>query len=121
MEAERLEHVTSAELEQRLDKVLGFPNADPHGDPIPGADGRFEQTNYRALTEYDIGDVVRVLRVSDEDSEILQHASRLGLHLNKKLTVRNKMNFDGSMVVKVGSKEQFISRQVAQSIFVQLV
>jgi DtxR family Mn-dependent transcriptional regulator len=118
-EAERLEHVTSDELEQRLDKALGFPNADPHGDPIPGADGRFEQTDYRALTEYDIGDVVRVLRVSDKDSEILQHASKLGLHLNKKLTVRNKMNFDGSIVVRLGSKEHFLSKEVASSIFVE--
>ena len=118
-EAERLEHVTSDELERRLDVALGFPSADPHGDPIPGTDGHFHHTSYTALNDCAIGDVVRVLRVSDEDSGILQHASKLGLRLNKKLTVRNKMSFDGSIVVRLGSKEHFLSKEVAGSIFVE--
>ncbi|HET6274207.1 MAG TPA: metal-dependent transcriptional regulator [Bacteroidota bacterium] len=120
-EAERLEHVTSEEMEQKLDEALGFPAADPHGDPIPDATGGLEHTAYAALHEFGVGDVVKVLRVSDDDSQILQHATKLGLGLNKKLTVREKMNFDGSMVVKVGGKDQFISREVAGSIFVELV
>ena len=36
-EAERLEHVISEELEERIDKALGYPTHDPHGDPIPDA------------------------------------------------------------------------------------
>ena len=118
-EAERLEHVMSDELERRLDEALGHPSVDPHGDPIPAADGSFEPAAYRALTDYNVGDVVRVLRVSDEDSGILQHASRLGLHLNKRLTVRDKMSFDGSIVIKLGSKEHFLSREVASAIFAE--
>ena len=118
-EAERLEHVTSDELEQRLDNALGFPTNDPHGDLIPDVHGEIDHPEYTALTEYDPGDVVRVLRVSDDDSQMLQHAARLGVELNKKLMVKEKRSFDGSMVVKVGSKERFISLQMAKAIFVQ--
>jgi DtxR family Mn-dependent transcriptional regulator len=120
-EAERLEHVTSDELERKLDSALGFPDSDPHGDPIPTVSGELDHPEYTALTEYDTGDVVRVLRVSDDDSQMLQHAAQLGIELNKKLVVKEKRSFDGSMVVKVGLKQQFISKEVAQAIFVQRV
>jgi DtxR family transcriptional regulator, Mn-dependent transcriptional regulator len=118
-EAERLEHVTSDEMEQRLDSALGFPTTDPHGDPIPDAKGELAPPEYTALSEHSLGDVVKVLRVSDDDSRMLQHATKLGLTLMKKLTVREKREFDGSMVIRVGTKEHFISQQMARSIFVR--
>ena len=120
-EAERLEHVTSEELEAKLDHALESPTCDPHGDPIPTVDGELEHPDYTALAECNSGDVVRVLRVSDDDSEILQHASQLGVELNKKMTVKEKRGFDGSMIIKIGSKVQFISLQMAKSIFVRTV
>ena len=120
-EAERLEHVTSEGLEQRLDHALGFPTTDPHGDPIPSVQGALTNPEFTSLTEYGVGDVVRVLRVSDDDSQMLQHASKLGVGLNKKLTVREKRTFDGSMVVRVGTKEQFMSLKMARAIFVRPV
>lgn len=118
-EAERLEHVTSEELEQRLDSALDFPATDPHGDPIPDAKGELAPPEYTALSEHGVGDVVKVLRVSDDDNEMLQFATRAGLVLNKKLTVKEKMGFDGSMVVRVGGKEQFVSKEMAGAIFVE--
>lgn len=118
-EAERLEHVTSEELEHRLDKALGFPTVDPHGDPIPTKDGTVAGKDDSNLSQCEVGDVVKISRVSDDNSEILQHASLIGLALNSKLTIKEKKNFDGSMIVKVGTKQQFISKEVAQAIFVQ--
>ncbi len=118
-EAERLEHVTSEEMEARLDRALGSPSVDPHGDPIPTVDGDLNHPEYTALSDSEAGAVVRVLRVSDQDSQILQHATKLGLGLNKKLTIKEKMTFDGSMVVKVAGKDHFISKEVAGSIFVE--
>jgi len=120
-EAERLEHMTSEELEGRLDRALGFPRSDPHGDPIPTVEGEFDLRNHPALTECKCGDVVRVLRVSDDDAGLLQHATRLGVGLHKKVTVREKREFDGSMVIKVGPREHVISRQMAKAIFVEFV
>ncbi len=118
-EAERLEHVTSEELEHHLDKALGFPTSDPHGDPIPTKDGTVAGKEDASLSECNVGDVVKISRVSDESSELLQHAAEIGLGLNSKLMVKEKKSFDGSMIVKVGAKQQFISKQVAEAIFVQ--
>ncbi len=118
-EAERLEHVTSDELEKRLDHALGSPAFDPHGDPIPGVDGGLEYSEYTALGQHSPGDIVKVMRVSDDHPEILQHATTLGVELNRKLTVKEKRSFDGSMVVKVGNKIQVISQQMAGAIFVR--
>jgi len=119
-EAERLEHVTSDDLEHRLDEALGFPATDPHGDPIPTVNGQLLKTAYSSLSDHAAGEVVVVRRVSDGDPEILQHATSLGLGLNSKIVIKEKKNFDGSMVVKIGKKESFISQQVAGSIFVEL-
>ena len=118
-EAERLEHVTSENLEHRLDEALGFPAIDPHGDPIPSKDGVVAGHDDVSLAQSDVGDVVRVARVSDESSELLLHASKIGLVLDSKLTIKEKKSFDGSMVVKVGTKSQMITREVAEAIFVQ--
>ena len=120
-EAERLEHVTSDELERRLDRLLGQPRVDPHGDPIPNVHGDLEGKNYAALSEFQTGDILRIIRVSDADPALLQHAAMLGLGLNKKIFIKKKMDFDGSLLVKIGTKEQFISAHVADSIFVEPV
>ena len=120
-EAEKFEHVISDEMERRLDKALGYPKVDPHGDPIPTAQGKLEAQANTSLGEFNAGDKVRILRVSDRDPEVLQHASKLGLVLHAKVIVKEKMQFDGSMIVKVKNKQRFISRHVANSIFVQAV
>ncbi|HTK81089.1 MAG TPA: metal-dependent transcriptional regulator [Bacteroidota bacterium] len=117
-EAELLEHVTSDEMEQRLDKALGYPKVDPHGDPIPTAEGILEVKELRKLSDSSTGDRVAIARVNDDDSALLQHASRLGLELNAKLRVEEKLDFDGSMTVKVGNKKKFISKKLAEAVFV---
>ena len=63
--------------------------------------------------------VVKVQRVSDADPHLLQHATKLGITLERKLAVKEKRNFDGSMVIRVGVKSEFISDQMARAIFVQ--
>jgi DtxR family Mn-dependent transcriptional regulator len=118
-EAERLEHVTSEELERKLDESLGFPPSDPHGDPIPSAGGNVRARSSRSLAMCGEGDRVKVVRVSDRAPSLLRHAARLGLALDARVTVKELMNFDGSMIVKVGPHDRFISRQVAEAIFVR--
>ncbi len=120
-EAEKFEHIISDEMERRLDKTLGYPRVDPHGDPIPTAEGKLELQATTALGEFNPGDTVEIVRVSDHNSELLQHATKLGFALKTKIMVKEKLGFDGSMVVKVGKKEQFISKDIANSIFVELV
>ena len=117
-EAEHLEHVTSDELEHRLDKLLAYPKVDPHGDPIPSANGEMDTRTYSMLSEFDHGDHAVIIRVSDNPT-ILQHATKLGLTLGATVLIKEKVQFDGSMKVRVGNKDQFISKQLAEAIFVK--
>ena len=117
-EAERLEHATSDELDMRLDRLLGHPKFDPHGEPIPDRKGSVRPDEHEALTACHSGDDVTIVRVTD-DGEILRHITALGIRLHKRVTVKKKLNIDGSMQIKVGSKEHFISREIAGAIFVR--
>jgi len=119
-EAEKLEHATSDELESRLSAMLGHPDTDPHGQPVPAPDGTMVAPVDHPLTEFEPGDRVEITRVSDDNSAILQHAAVLGLSLKTKIKIREKRDFDGSLVVMVGKNELFISREVADSIFAEL-
>ncbi len=118
-EADRLEHLTSERLEQRLDETLGFPRKDPHGDAIPATDGSIEEVEYRSLSAVESGEIVTVARVNDANSQVLQYASRLGIGLNKKIRVKEHIGFDGSLRVEIGRKEQFVSAKLAENIFVE--
>ncbi len=120
-EAERLEHSTSEELERRIDEALGFPKFDPHGDPIPTKEGELREVSAESLAEIEPGGTCRITRVSDASPEILQYATRLGLSLKKKLTVKERIKFDGSLRVSVGRRECFVSQKLAQSIFVERI
>ncbi len=118
-EADRLEHAASEETIHRLDRMLGFPKADPHGDPIPDRHGEVADLREAPLTECNPGDTVRIVRV-DDIHEVLKHAAKLGLSINRLISVREKLSFDGSMVLKVGRREEFISHRIASSVFVRL-
>ena len=120
-EAERLEHVTSEEMEQRLDKALGYPKVDPHGDPIPTTNGEIAHLHVSALAAMEEGDQVEIVRVSDDNAAMLQHATKLGLSLYTKAKVVEKRMFDGSMALTIGKKKCFVSKQLAEAIFVRHV
>ncbi len=118
-EAEKLEHITSDELEQKIDEVLGFPKLDPHGDPIPSVDGELKEREYAPLADFEEGETGIVIRVSDSNPQILQYAAKMGLALKKKVYVKEKIAYDGSLLVRIGSKERFISQKLACHIFVE--
>lgn len=78
-EAEALEHAVSDRLLERLDEFLGHPRYDPHGDPIPTAEGALAQRNLVSLSECQSGDCVEIARVSDQDSAFLNFLREKGL------------------------------------------
>jgi DtxR family Mn-dependent transcriptional regulator len=120
-EAERLEHSTSEELERKIDEVLGYPTIDPHGDPIPTEDGKLEETSFTSLAEMQPGQPCRITRVSDTSPEILKYATKLGLSLKKKIVIKERVKFDGSLLVGIGSRECYVSQKLAYNIFVEAV
>ncbi|MBI2620262.1 MAG: metal-dependent transcriptional regulator [Ignavibacteriales bacterium] len=120
-EAERLEHSTSERLEQRIDEILGYPDRDPHGDAIPTAEGLVSAPDHASLASVLPGSRVRVARVNDERAEVLQYMSKLGIGLGTEMTISERIDFDGSLRVDVGAKQEFISSKLAQYIFVEVL
>lgn len=86
-EAEALEHAISEKLLNRIDAYLGSPSVDPHGDPIPAANGRVSRAKRKSLAEYETGRRVRVVRVIDQDPAFLQFIDRIGLRPGTEVTV----------------------------------
>ena len=87
-EAERLEHAVSDRLIERMDEMLGFPEVDPHGDPIPDVHGVVRDAGHLAdLAGCPLGVRVRVSRVADQSPEFLRLAERRSLKPGSELTV----------------------------------
>ncbi len=118
--AEELEHVSSKKLIDKLDEFLGFPRVDPHGDPIPDADGKIENTRQVCLVDLPLNKQVTVSHVSDQSSEILELLKHKHIGIGTKLEVKRKFEFDHSMEIKSGKQPvQTISEQLAKNIFVK--
>jgi len=117
-EADRLEHALSEELEAHIDRTLGFPTSDPHGDPIPGPDLRIAQNRTTPLSTLETGAKATVSRVPDGDGELLRYLSKLKLTPGSRLEVRESGPFDGPVTVRVGGADHAISRELAAKIAV---
>ena len=86
-EAERVEHAVSPRVLEALDAFLGRPEVDPHGDPIPDADGRFRETRALPLRDLQAGASVRIVRIVDQDERFLLFAAEHGLRPGAQLMV----------------------------------
>lgn len=117
--AEDLEHVTNKKLIDKLDEFLGFPRVDPHGDPIPDANGKIEISKKICLTELPLNTPAIVSSVSDQSSEILELLEHKKIAIGTKLEVKRKFDFDNSMEIKIRQQPPFtISKQLSENIFV---
>lgn len=118
--AEDLEHVRSEELVTRLDAFLGFPRFDPHGDPIPTPTGTMPQTEYRKLSEVELGEQVQIMGVLEHSPEFLQHLDRTGLTLGCTVKVCEISSFDKSVQVQLPNKNSlFVSCEVTKNLLVR--
>jgi DtxR family Mn-dependent transcriptional regulator len=115
-EADRLEHAISEELEARIDRSLGYPTHDPHGDPIPDAHLRIEPARLRSLASLEPGEEATISHVPDEDDGLLRYLSELALVPGKKVKLRRAEPFGGPLTVRVGKAEHAISRELADGI-----
>jgi DtxR family Mn-dependent transcriptional regulator len=116
--AEQLEHVHSDELITRLDKYLGFPDFDPHGDPIPDKHGNVKSTEKKLLTELDKKQLGVCVGVKETTPEFLQYLDKKKIKIGTKITVLGKEFFDGSMVIQVGRDQFFISKKIADNLYI---
>ena len=116
VEADRLEHALSEELEAHIDRTLGFPTSDPHGDPIPGPDLRLVPSEATPLSTLEAGASATVRRVPDRDGEVLRYLTKLKLVPGSRLQVRESAPFGGPLTVRVGGADHAISRELAAQI-----
>jgi DtxR family transcriptional regulator, Mn-dependent transcriptional regulator len=112
-EADRLEHVLSEELEERIDEALGFPTHDPHGDPIPDAELNLDRSRLRTLAALAPGEEAVVRRVPDGDADLLRYLSTLALIPGGRVKMGRSEPFGGPMRVTVAGSEHAISRELA--------
>ena len=117
--AEQLEHIKSPKLTDRLDALLGHPRFDPHGDPIPRADGSFAERHQTVLAQLPEEGVGIVVGVKEHDPEFLRHLDRLGLGLGQSVRVLEHFVYDQSLRIAVAGGQETITARVAQAIYVQ--
>jgi len=117
--AEQLEHIKSEKLIKELDKFLDFPKRDPHGDPIPDAEGNFVVANKILLSELDKGESGICVGVKDSSAEFLQYLDKNGIALGKEISILEKESFDQSMLIKLNGKELKISNVISSNLYIK--
>jgi len=116
--AEELEHVSSKQLIVRLDKYLGFPPFDPHGDPIPDNRGKIKNMNKVSVLELAFHQSAQVRQVTNHSKEMLEILEHKNITIGTKIEVKKHFHFDHSIELKIKNTTVTISEQLAKNIFV---
>jgi len=116
--AEQLEHIKSKKLVEQLDRFLGFPKIDPHGDPIPNSKGEIKYLKRKTLTDIPVGAVCKLVAVKDSSASFLQYAVQIGLGLSSKIKIISRQEFDGSVEIEIDNKRSTVSQKFAENLFV---
>lgn len=121
-EAENMEHAVSDFLVDRIDAFLGHPETDPHGSPIPGADGSMRGTPAwtHTLADCQADTLVRFTRVVNQGNEFLRHLSKCGLEIGGEGRVTENNEQTGIVTTQIGSNTLSMSREAAATIRVVL-
>ena len=117
-EAERLEHAASDELIDRMAAALGEPTVDPHGAPIPTRAGTVDETVHRPLDGLAVGERARVVRVSDEDPDMLRYLDALDLRPGAEVLLAARAPFGGPITVEVAGVPRLVGPALAAHVLV---
>ena len=118
--AEQLEHIQSDELVNRINKFLGSPKTDPHGDPIPDDAGNLVPIVSQPLNRASSHDVHTVASVGDQSSSFLQMLDKMSIKIGSKIKIIERHEFDGSMQVKINNQSAInISELLAKNLIVK--
>lgn len=116
-EAEQLEHVISDRFRNRIAKLMGNPTHDPHGDPIPTADGTIEPRAEQSLSAVSVGFTGSIARVSSLDAEMLRYMDSQGLRPGVEVKVKSVEPYGGPINIVIKGKEKAIGRELAENVF----
>jgi DtxR family Mn-dependent transcriptional regulator len=115
-EACRLEHAISERLVDQLETMLGYPQVDPHGHPIPTPEGVIPTIETRPLADVSPGERVRVALVNDWNQEQLSYLQGLGLTPGTEAVIERVAPFDGPVTLRIGERTVAIGRRIARRI-----
>lgn len=120
--AEELEHINSDKLIDKLDQYLDYPKYDPHGDPIPNAEGKFTLREQIAINRLLPDDNCILVGVKNHDGDFLTHLNKCSIGLGTELLIKEKSSYDQSMRVLVDKKEEILlSQKVCNNLLVRKV
>jgi DtxR family Mn-dependent transcriptional regulator len=111
-EAERLEHAVSDTMVERMANALGNPEVDPHGDPIPAADGSIHELACTPLSDVPVGQTVEIHRVHESQPERLRYIASLGLRPGIQVTVLDRQPIDDLVTIEVDGERHVIGREL---------
>lgn len=113
-----MEHAASERLVDRIDAFLGHPAVDPHGDPIPRADGSLAETEGVPLARLQPGQAFRVVRVMDQDPAFLRYLSECGLDLHASGELVENRPESGALVCRLGGRTVALGLTAAGKVLV---
>jgi DtxR family Mn-dependent transcriptional regulator len=116
-EAEILEHVISEKLEHRIVEDLGDVRTCPHGHPVPTKNGQIHEEDLDILSNYSVGDRLRISEVMDDDSDALRYIGSLGIIPGCSVEILDKTPFEGPIRIKVDSNVREITPTLASMIY----
>ena len=118
--AEEMEHISSVELIDRLDKFMNYPKHDPHGDPIPDRDGNLKKNELKPIACFAVNEGGIISGVSDHSTAFLQYLEKQELTIGKKIKVTEINTYDYSMILLVDNKATHISREVGENLLIAI-
>ena len=118
--AEQLEHIKSEKLTDKLDHFLNYPKFDPHGEPIPTKSGIIPSTKRITLSEMKINSKGIIMGVSLDNKEFLDHLTKISISIGTKIEAIDRIIFDQSMKIKINSKIEHISKEIANNILIKV-
>jgi DtxR family Mn-dependent transcriptional regulator len=117
--AEQLEHIKSEKLIDQLDQMLEFPKYDPHGDPIPGKNGEFQERDKQLLSKMPLKSKGVCVGVKDSSATFLKFLDKNDIALGNLIEVLDKEDFDNSLYIRVGDRKIQVSHQIASNLYVK--
>lgn len=115
----RLEHVVSERLTEALDKMLDFPERDPHGHMIPSADGELPIAGTVPLSKIGQGIAARISVIHATDIEVMKYIDHLGFKPDRICRIVDKAPFDGPLTVAMNGKNVAVAASLASLIEVE--
>ena len=118
--AEQIEHIKAPEFFDKMDKLLDYPKVDPHGSPIPDAEGNIIDQHYKKLSECLVNDQVRLVALNQSSKEFLEYLDSRQISLNVEINILSIESFDQSMKVSYQNHdEEILSLKVCERLLVK--